>query len=454
MAAPTPQDPSPPAGWYERSWRWWVLATLFLATFLNYLDRQTLSVSADPICAEFGIDNEARGKLLAAFVYSYAFSHLFIGFLLDRIRNIRLFFPVMVVGWSVSNMLVGFARSHTQILWLRYLLGVWESANFPLCLLLIARIFPARERSFAAGIFNSGAVIASLVAPKLVIWISTHWNWRYSFIVTGAFGLLWVIPWWLIFRQPERRARAWPSAEKSGAGSGSAAGVAPRASLASILRSPAFWGVVIAGMGFIPGWYFVSQWLPSYLTHTWKMPYDQILGNRLTIIYLFQDIGLWVGGGVVWWLARRGLPILTARKTVIAVAYMMMMIVLAVPLVQSAAVAIVMFCIFVFGMASWQANQQAFKQDVAAGSVATVAALVGFCETGFSAFIVQKVGAIVQQHGGYNAVFLLFGGFFTVALAAVFALLRPRWLKIQEHGVPAKEAAVAAPETRQSARST
>ncbi len=216
-----------------------------------------------------------------------------------------------------------------------------------------------------------------------------------------------------------------------------------RASLAAILRSPAFWGVVVAGMGFIPGWYFVSQWLPSYLTHTWKMPYDQILGNRLTIIYLFQDIGLWAGGGAVWWLARRGRPILAARKSVIAVAYVMMMIVLAVPLVQSATVAIVMFCIFVFGMASWQANQQAFKQDVAAGSVATVAALVGFCETGFSAFIVQKVGAIVQQHGGYNAVFLLFAGLFTVAFAAVFALLRPRWVKIQEHGAPAGDAAAA-----------
>ncbi len=84
---------TPPRNWYERTWRWWVLGTLFLATFINYFDRQTLSVAIEPISEEFGLDNAGRGKLLAAFVYSYAFSHLFIGILLDRVRNIRLFFP-------------------------------------------------------------------------------------------------------------------------------------------------------------------------------------------------------------------------------------------------------------------------------------------------------------------------------------------------------------------------
>lgn len=415
------------SSWYERSWRWWVLGTLFLATFLNYLDRQTLSVAADPISEEFGLSNIERGDLLAAFVFSYAFAHLFIGFLLDRVKNIRRFFPIMLIGWSLTNMLVGFAQNYTSVLCLRYLLGIWESANFPLCLLIIARVFPAKERSLAAGIFNSGAVIATLVAPKLVIYLSNTYNWRYGFIVTGLFGIIWLLPWLTIFRKPEQRALYWPKSNDSEKSSKPA----EKANIQEIFRSPAFWGVLLIGVGIIPGWYFMSQWLPSYLTQAWNMPYDQALGNKLTIIYFFQDLGLWLSGAFVWWLARRGISILNSRKVAIAASYLMMMSVMFLSKVNSITWGIVILCIYVFGLAAWQANQQAFKQDVSRTRVATVAALVGFAETGFSAYIVQKVGTITQQTGGYNAIFLLLAGFFTFSLIILFTLLRPKWIDIK-----------------------
>jgi len=418
---------TPPRNWYERTWRWWVLGTLFLATFINYFDRQTLSVAIEPISDEFGLDNAARGKLLAAFVYAYAFSHLFIGFLLDRVRNIRLFFPLMVTGWTVSTMLVGLATSYSDVLWLRCLLGVFEAVNFPICLMLIARIFPANERSLAAGIFNSGAVLATLAAPKLVIFFSTYYNWRYSFFATGLLGLLWLVPWLLIFRRPERRALHWPAARASE----TAAGTAERVSLADIFRSPAFWGITLIGVGIIPGWYFVSQWLPSYLTQAWQMPYDQTLGNKLTVVYFAQDLGLWVSGALVWWLAKSGVSILRSRKIIIVGSYLLMMSILFLPQITSVTSGLILLCAYVFGLAAWQANQQAFKQDIAARRVATVAALVGFAETGFSAFLVQKVGEITQQSGGYNAIFGLLAVFFTVSLGAVFVLLRPKWLEIK-----------------------
>jgi hypothetical protein len=87
--------------------------------------------------------------------------------------------------------------------------------------------------------------------------------------------------------------------------------------------------------------------------------------------------------------------------------------------------------VYIFGLAVWQANQQAFKQDVATGRVATVAALVGFAETGFSAFVVQRVGLMTQEAGGFGAVFLMLAGFFTFALAMVYLLLRRQWLHIR-----------------------
>ena len=183
-----------------------VLGTLFLATFLNYFDRQTLGTAIEPISEEFGLDNAQRGNLLSAFVFTYAFTHLFIGLIIDRIQNIRRFFPIMVLGWSVSTMLVGLAQSYTTLLGLRYLLGFWEAVNFPICLMIIARIFPAQERSLASGIFASGAFLATLTAPYFVIYVSNAYDWRMSFVLAGALGVLWLIPWLTIFRRPEQRA--------------------------------------------------------------------------------------------------------------------------------------------------------------------------------------------------------------------------------------------------------
>ena len=416
------QSPAPVATSFDRNWRWWVLGTLFLANFLNYLDRQTLSNAADPICREFGLDNIQRGHLLAAFVYAYATAHLGIGFFFDRVRNVRRIFPIFVLGWSLTNMLVGLAHEYTTILWLRVMLGFWESANFPMCLLLIARIFPPRERVFASGVFYSGAIFATFIAPKLVIYFSTNFNWRWSFVVTGGLGLFWLVPWLLIFREPARRAFQWPLSVRTEGSFVSAQST----STFDILRRPAFWGVVLVGMGIIPGLYFMQQWLPSYLTQRWQVPYNQALGNRLMLISFFQDSGMWLGGVLVWILARRW-QLLKARKAVIALAYLMMMSILILPRASTVEVGVMVLCIYVFGLGAWLAIQQTFKQDVALGRVATVVGLVGFAETIVSAFAVEKVGAIAQHTGGFNAVFILFAGLFTGAALMVFIFMRQRW---------------------------
>lgn len=392
---PTATITTPP-GWFTRTRHWWILATLFGATFLNYFDRQTLSVAIEPISREFGLTTADRGTLLAAFVYAYACAHLFIGFIIDRVQNIRRFFAVMVVGWSVCTVLVGLTTNSTQILWLRYALGVFEAANFPLCLLLIARLFPARQRSLAAGIFNSGAVLATLTAPKLVIYFSTEFNWRYSFYVTGGLGLVWLVFWLLV------------------------------GFVGSLFRLPAFWLITFIGIGLLPGWYFMSQWLPTYLTQRWNVAYNQSLGDRLTLVYLVQDVGLWVGGGLVWWLSKR-MNVLAARKSVIVGAYVLMMAIVLLPQAETIGSTLAILCVYVFGLAAWQANQQAFKQDVLPGRVATVAALVGFAETLSSAFLVQKVGQVAQETGGFNAIFWLLAGCFTVAIVAVLCLQK-KWI--------------------------
>ena len=437
MSSPTTPLPGREIGgtWYARNWRWCVLATLFYATFLNYLDRQTLSVAMEPISREFDLDNRQRGELLAAFIFVYAFCHLFVGLVLDRIRSFRWFFPAMVLGWSAVTMAMAWSNSHQSLLWLRYLLGVFESVNFPLCYLIIARIFPPAQWALACGIFKSGAVAATLVAPKLVIYLSSVADWRVSFIFIGALGLTWVVPWLLIFRHPEKRSQFWPKPAVEGAVSRSGAEVR------EILGSRNFWGVLITGLAIVPGLYFTSQWLPSYFTQVWKLDYSQTLGNRLVLVYLMQDFGLWVGGGLSWWLSRRGLPVFRARKVVICGAFVLTMSMMFVPQLRSFEHAVVVLCVYVFGLGCWIANMGAFKQSVHRTRIGTVTAWVGFAETGFAAFIVARIGGFVQGHGGFDSVFLLLASFLVVGVCSVLFVLRDPFPSSDSRAEPVLEAA-------------
>lgn len=425
---PIQETSSPSASWYERHWRWWVLGTLFLATFLNYFDRQTLGTAIEPISEEFGLDNAQRGNLLSAFVFTYAFTHLFIGLIIDRIQNIRRFFPIMVIGWSVSTMLVGLAQSYTTLLGLRYLLGFWEAVNFPICLMIIARIFPAQERSLASGIFASGAFLATLTAPYFVIYVSNVYDWRLSFVLAGALGVLWLIPWLTIFRRPEERAIHWHKNNASASEKKNVTSVLQ--SYRTVFKSPGFWGVALLGLGIIPSLYFATQWFPSFFTQALGHPYDQSLARNLSIIYFMQDVGLWLGGAIVLWLSKRGMSILKSRKIVIAGAYVLMLTVLLATQTQSVTASVIIFCVYVFGIGAILANQHAFKQDVDPKQVATVAALVGFIETGFTAFVIKEIGVITQDTADFTPVFLLLAGLATFAMVIVFTLLRPKWLVI------------------------
>jgi len=423
MSTPAPHaEASAPPSFHARNWKWFVLGTLFYATFLNYLDRQTLAVALDPIAREFDLDVSARGNLLAAFVYVYAASHLFSGFLLDRVKNLRWFFALMLLGWSLVTLKMGFARDYRDLFLLRCLLGVFESINFPICLLIISRIFPREQRAFASGIFASGAVIATLVAPKLVIFLSNEMQWRWAFFVCGGLGLTWLGPWLLIFRSPERRSAGWREALEVQAQPATAS----QRTLADVLRRPAFWAVSTVGVGLIPGVYFVSQWLPSYFTQEWKVSYDQALGNRLVLIYLAQDFGLWLGGWFATRLATAGRDVLAARRAVIFGSFVVAMSIMLLPLTQDLTIATALICLYVFGLGCWNANNSAFKQEVNSGRVATVAALVGFIETGFSAFVVQRIGPLVQAHGGFGAAFPLLAGFLGLSVLVVFFFYRER----------------------------
>ena len=242
-------------------------------------------------------------------------------------------------------------------------------------------------------------------------------------MIAGLLGLLWLIPWFLLYRNRAGGAAA-ENTETADLGSWFS-------SFRAIIRKPAFWGVTAVGIGIVPCLYFCTQWLPSYFSQELQQSYDQALANKLTVIYLFQDVGMWVSGAVVFWLANRGFTVLKARKTVMAAGYLLMMSVLLLFAVRNPWLNVLIFSVFIFGLGACLANQHAFKQDVLPGQVAAVAALVGFCETLFTAFVLQRIGNMVDTAGNYRMTIWLLAGCATFAILAAVLLLRRKWVVIK-----------------------
>ena len=146
--------------------QWQLCIMLFLATTLNYLDRQTLSILAPSLQKEMHLDNEALGWLFAIFYYAYTFSQMVVGPILDRV-NLRWAFAIAVSLWSFVSGLTGLANGFVALLIFRLSLGVVESANWPGGLRLVARLLEPKERALGNGIFTSGTSVGGADRARL-----------------------------------------------------------------------------------------------------------------------------------------------------------------------------------------------------------------------------------------------------------------------------------------------
>lgn len=404
--------------------KWGILATLFLATSINYLVRQSLGCTMTPIAQEFGLNSAECSDILSAFILSYALAHLFVGFIIDRLRNIRLFFAMMVAGWSLCAFVIGLAQSYESILISCYVLGVFEAVNFPICLMIVARTFSLNERAFATGLFGSGAFIATLVAPKFVIMLSNELSWRYAFASAGIAGIIWIIIWLMIFRNTQEVS---PS-DKPGK---TPATDTWMSSMRQIISRPAFWSVTAIGIGIVPCLYFITQWLPSYFTVSLDHGYNQILADKLTLIYLFQDLGMWISGGVIFYLIRKGISVLKAQKIAMIAGGIMMIGILLLLTTDDEWRSVMIFSMFTFGLGVCLSNQQTLKQYVRPGQVAAVAALVGFIETFFSSFFIKYIGDISGIADNNRTVIIMLAICSGFALLAAMLTMRRKWFVIE-----------------------
>jgi len=390
--------------------KWNLCIVLFLATVLNYLDRQTMSILAPLLQRQLHLDNEALGWLFAVFYYAYTFSQMAVGPILDRV-SLRWSFACAVFLWSLVSVLTGLANGFVALLSFRLFLGMVESANWPGGMRVMSRMMNARERTLGNGIFTSGTSVAALIAPGLILGIAAYFGWRGAFVLIGSLGVFWIAVWIFMTRGAEF-AHIWHEPAKP-----EAKGLAGQGRIfMTIIRSPSFLPVLAIAVLVNPALYFSVNWLPTYFVQQRGLSPGHQMAWILTAIYLGLDVGNIACGSAILTLTRYGASVNSARRTIFVVATLGVACCAAVPLLPMG-LAVAGLVSVNFGLGMWVAVYLTLAQEVSATHVSTAIGLLSGCGSLAGAVAMWWVGRVTRQTGSFA---LPMG---VVALAAVISAL-------------------------------
>jgi len=352
----------PAAELYRRTW--WIVALLFLATVLNYLDRQVLALTAERVIAEFHISKEDFGRVISAFRYAYAVFQIMGGWLVDS-RGPVAVFPAAVGIWSLAGILTALAGSIRSLSMLRAMLGIGESFNWPCALKVTQRLLTPGDRALANGIFNSGAAAGAIIAPLIVTIVTLHFGWRYAFVVTGGLGVLWILAWlWLI-----RDFRPQLGGRRISAGHAFSV-------LGRILRKRSFWLLSVSAVIVNSVSYFLADWIPLYLKT--ERGFSFSVGNALSvIIYANLELGNILVGLFVRRLVAGGTSVSRARKLALLICCLLMSFAAAAGLTPSRFLAVGFLMLTALGVAGFLVIYLTLVQDVEPEYVGATAGLLG-----------------------------------------------------------------------------
>ena len=180
----------------SNSRRWVLVGLLFVASFINYLDRATISVALPLISVDLHLGPEIKGLVLSSFFWSYALMQIPVGWCADR-WNLRWLYAGLFAVWSLACGLTGFAGSLLVLILLRILLGIGESIYLPGGTKIVSMLFPSPERGFPSGLFDSGTRLGLAVGAPLIAALIMFCGWRNMFALVGFTAIIWVVPWLL-----------------------------------------------------------------------------------------------------------------------------------------------------------------------------------------------------------------------------------------------------------------
>jgi len=456
------------------NYRWTIVSMLFLATTVNYLDRQVLSLTwADFIAPEFHWTNSDYGTITGLFSLFYAVSMLFAGKFVDWIDTKKGFLWAIGI-WSFGAILHAFcgiatagittgewtmsftgARevistvgdvsmvvnvSVTLFVFARLVLALGEAGNFPAAIKATAEYFPKKDRAYATSIFNSGAQIGALLAPLTIPFIAKAWGWEMAFIVIGALGFIWMGFWVFIYHKPEKNKHVnalelayihQDDATDEAAGAGTAAeNAGKKISFKQAFRYKQTWAFAVGKFLTDGVWWFLLFWIPAYLSAVYGLDSTQS-APHVFVVYAISMISVFAAGYFpAYFMQKKKLNPYDGRmKAMLLFAFFPLLILLAQPLGGiSVWIPVIIIGIAATAHQSWSANIFSTVSDMfpkhAVGTITGIGGMAG----GFGSLLINKSsGMLFDFTTNTNMKFMGFegidSGYFIIFCFCAFAYL-------------------------------
>jgi MFS transporter, ACS family, hexuronate transporter len=416
------------------NYRYTIMGLLFLATTINYIDRQIIGLLKPTLETEFHWTEKQYANIVFWFQLMYAVGYVLSGRFIDKV-GAKIGYGLAVFAWSLAAMAHGFVKTTAGFIGVRGALGFTEAANFPAAIKSIAEWFPVKERSLASGIMVSGSTVGPLLAPAGVLWMANHYGWQTAFIVTGALGLLWVVAWYFLYDKPQHRKQV-NKEELSYITADRNTDEKTKLPLQQLLVKKATWGYFLATFLTDAIWWFYLFWLPSYLTSKGLSKTE--IAFPITIVYAVTALLSISGGWLSSYFIKRGWTVNRSRKTTM---FMCVALVLPVTLIRFSDNIWLSVFIIAFAAGSqtvWKGVLLTTVTDqfpkTVVGSVSGIGGLGGAVGGMLAA---QGVGVLLEAYktannlnGGYNLIFICCGTAFLTA-TLLFHFLSPKLERVK-----------------------
>ncbi|MBP6827743.1 MAG: MFS transporter [Saprospiraceae bacterium] len=419
-------------------YRWTVVALLFFATTINYLDRQVIGLLKPTLEKELSWTETDYSNVVMAFSAAYAFGLLVFGRVVDKIGT-KKGYTIAIIGWSVAAIGHAFARSTFGFGVARAALGLGEAGNFPTAIKVIAEWFPKKERALATGIFNSGANIGAVVAPIMVPWILGLWGWQEAFIITGAIGFVWLIFWRIFYEVPAEHPQLSRAEFDYIHSDAAETGEEPEKPVQwlQLFRVRQTWTFFFGKLLTDPIWWFFLFWLPSYFSSAFQIDLKKP-SLELAIVYTATTIGSIGGGYLSGFFIGRGMPVFRARKTAMLIFACCVLPVIFARYAANVWVAVGLISLAAAAHQAWSANIYTTASDMfPKKAISSVIGIGGMAGAVGGILFPLLVGRILDHYktagnitAGYNLLFM-FGGFAYLLAWGVMHLFSPRMEQVK-----------------------
>lgn len=460
-------------------YRWTVCALLFFATTINYMDRQIIGLLKPELSAEFHWSESDYGWITGIFSLVYAVSMMFVGKFVDKVGTKKGY--AWAIGlWSFGACLHAvcgiFTEWYTGIedakgltdatgsivptitivslcafIFARIVLAVGEAGNFPSAIKATAEHFPKRDRSYATGIFNSGANVGAILAPLTVPFIAQKWGWELAFLIVGAVGFVWLAVWLVMYKDPKTNPKM-NDAERAYINQDEDEVVVEEVKEKSVkildlLKHRQSWSIFLGRFITDGVWWFFLFWTPAYLAAEFGLTGTQ-MALPLGVLYTITVFGSVFGGKFPTFFINRGMQPYNGRmRAMLIIAMVPLVVLLAQPLAHLEAlgeygywIPIILIGIGCAGHQAWSANIYTVGSDMfPKRAVATITGFAGL-GAGLSSFLLMTASGYIFDYakanfeGGLSTGYSIVFGYCSVAYLLgwlAMKLLVPKFKPIQ-----------------------